>query len=633
MTIALVPGQVNSADAGSVTSATLSFPAGTTAGNAIVVGVRLGSAVAFSTVSVSDDKGNTYVRDVQVDDSVSGNQMEIFSAANVAGGTVVVTVTLTGGAVALRWGVCEYQGLVTSAPLDKTSTNNPNASNTSLNSNNTATTANANDLLVGVGMTRNNTVTFTAGTGYALRFQANKIALEDKSVSATGAYNATETISVADTWMMAVAAYKGAAGANTTFEQEGFRWRNDDGGETSATWLAAQDADVTQPSGTNTLLRVLIDSAADDPPPKQFQLEYKKSADANYAKVLTAQPATVMPTFVAKGTFTSGTAAITPGLPAGIQGGVPQSDLLLLFVETANQAMAAPAGWTQVTNSPQSTGTAAAAGGVRLTVFYKFAAASETAPTLADSGDHQTSIIMAFRGVDNTTPFNVTAGGVTTPASTAVSCPAATTTAANCLVVNAIALDADLASTTNLSAVANTNLSSVALQHTQTVIAGAGGGLAVVTGGKAAAGSTGSTTATDTTSEVRTYLTMALNPAPVSQVPILLATSSNIAAGGTTATTAQLTPPGAKTTAAFQAGLVSDDTNPLPSLDLALATYTELEWCLRATGPAADGDVYQFRVTVGGIDLTTYSVTPQWTIGTAGPPATAASPAAVLAHL
>jgi hypothetical protein len=63
---------------------------------------------------------------------------------------------------------------------------------------------------------------------------------------------------------------------------------------------------------------------------------------------------------------------------------------------------------------------------------------------------------------------------------------------------------------------------------------GSGGGLAVATAGMADAGSTGSTTATDATSEVRAYLTMALNPAPVSQVPILLASSANIASGGGT---------------------------------------------------------------------------------------------------
>ena len=40
-----------------------------------------------------------------------------------------------------------------------------------------------------------------------------------------------------------------------------------------------------------------------------------------------------------------------------------------------------------------------------------------------------------------------------------------------------------------------------------------------------------------------------------------------------------------------------------------------MEWCLIATAAAQYGDVYQFRVTANGVPLTTYTVTPQWTIG------------------
>lgn len=44
----------------------------------------------------------------------------------------------------------------------------------------------------------------------------------------------------------------------TNVEQEGFRWRDDDNNEASATWLESQDTDITRAKNTNTRLRVLV---------------------------------------------------------------------------------------------------------------------------------------------------------------------------------------------------------------------------------------------------------------------------------------------------------------------------------------------------------------------------------------
>lgn len=58
------------------------------------------------------------------------------------------------------------------------------------------------------------------------------------------------------------------------YEQEGYRWRDDDGDEADATWLEAQDTDITALSEATTRLRVLIDSA-DDPGTVGFKLQYR----------------------------------------------------------------------------------------------------------------------------------------------------------------------------------------------------------------------------------------------------------------------------------------------------------------------------------------------------------------------
>ena len=65
-------------------------------------------------------------------------------------------------------------------------------------------------------------------------------------------------------------------------EQEGFRWRNDNGSESAATWKAAQDVDVTDiGKNENIRLRFLI-NATGDPDAKQFKLQYKKTADSEW---------------------------------------------------------------------------------------------------------------------------------------------------------------------------------------------------------------------------------------------------------------------------------------------------------------------------------------------------------------
>jgi hypothetical protein len=103
---------------------------------------------------------------------------------------------------------------------------------------------------------------------------------------------------------------------------------------------------------------------------------------------------------------------------------------------------------------------------------------------------------------------------------------------------------------------------------------------------------------------------------------VQLATSSNIAASAATSTTARLTAPSGKTTGDFQAGRISDDTNPLPAIDLASGKYTELAWAVKIVSPAVAAEQFEFRV-VDSTDapINTYTVTPRLTVegGGSGP--------------
>ena len=74
------------------------------------------------------------------------------------------------------------------------------------------------------------------------------------------------------------------AAAGATLEQEGFRFRKDDGDETTATWDAAQDANIQAPAGTTKRLRFIV-NATGDPDATQYQLEGKLSTDSAWTKI------------------------------------------------------------------------------------------------------------------------------------------------------------------------------------------------------------------------------------------------------------------------------------------------------------------------------------------------------------
>jgi len=212
------------------------------------------------------------------------------------------------------------------------------------------------------------------------------------------------------------------------------------------------------------------------------------------------------PTYVAAGAVSSSSSAITPALPSGIA----TNDILLLFLETANQAISISnqngGTWTAVTNSPQSTG------GTRLTVFWSRYNGTQGAPTTSDSGDHQLGRMIAVRGaITSGNPWDVTAGGVEATSDTSGSIPGATTTVANTLVVAAIATDLpDASGTANFSAWANSNLTSVTERTDNTVTAGNGGGLGIATGEKVTAGAYGNTTVTCASSAVKGMMSIAI---------------------------------------------------------------------------------------------------------------------------
>jgi hypothetical protein len=222
-------------------------------------------------------------------------------------------------------------------------------------------------------------------------------------------------------------------------------------------------------------------------------------------------------TYVGSGTFTAGTAAITPPFPAGIAA----NDIALLVCESENQAisLSTPNGFVELGDQAnKAAGTAATNPASRLAVFWKRLTGADAAPTVADSGDHTTGQIHVFRGVRTTgNPWDVFAegndGGVN---DTSGSIPGATTTVPNCLIVLLCSTSFNGTSTAQFSGWTNADLANLTERTDNSNTAGLGGGHGMATGEQAAAGAYGATTVTLANTSFKGTMSIALAPEPVS---------------------------------------------------------------------------------------------------------------------
>ena len=191
-------------------------------------------------------------------------------------------------------------------------------------------------------------------------------------------------------------------------------------------------------------------------------------------------------------------------------------DFLLIVTESlSTQDVGAITGYTQMTGSPADDGSGA---GPRLQVYYRIAQAGDTAPTIADSGNHTSAQIFSFSGVDTSTPLSGTPFSTQVSGSTSVSQGGVTTVDADCLAVYVLGHAIDSTSA-QLSGQADASLTSVTERGDFSTNANQGGGFAVTTGVKAVAGDTGTMTGTLAASSKQCYITFAIKPPGAAFVP------------------------------------------------------------------------------------------------------------------
>ncbi len=148
-----------------------------------------------------------------------------------------------------------------------------------------ALTGASTDIAVSAIYSYDSTPTVSAGTLFTSGSIANGSGCSDSSRYASAyddsgsPFGITYT-NVTSSYSASVSAlYKGTV-ITLEIEQEGFHFRDDDGNETGASFRGAQDSNITEAKSTNMRLRMLLD-ATGNPDSNQYQLEWKKSGDAD----------------------------------------------------------------------------------------------------------------------------------------------------------------------------------------------------------------------------------------------------------------------------------------------------------------------------------------------------------------
>jgi glucose/arabinose dehydrogenase len=203
---AFVQVRANEITSGSTNN--LAFGGATVAGNTIVVDVLWSNTAS---VTLSDNRGNSYTSATTGTTWGSNWSAQVFYAKNIAGGPTTVTATF--GSAINSFGIIyihEYSGLDKVNPIDvtKSAIGTANAM-----SSGAVTTTNGNDLLFAAGAS-NHTVT-QAGSGYTTRSTAFGNRTQDRTVTTAGSYTATARQN-GNAWVMQLVAFKADSGGGDT---------------------------------------------------------------------------------------------------------------------------------------------------------------------------------------------------------------------------------------------------------------------------------------------------------------------------------------------------------------------------------------------------------------------------------
>lgn len=196
--------------------ASTAFGSAVTAGNLIVVTTADTSGATNGVTNVTDTGGNTYT---QIMDTHGTNGFQMWYAVVATGGSSFqVSVTWdTGFTSKIEFVAQEFQGFTGTPTLDVShfAPASGGTTSTAPNSGATATTSQANELVVGGAQHSGSTSAFSLGTGYTNLGTVNSascaVAQESKVVSSTGTQTAAFTIAASREWICGVATFYDAS--------------------------------------------------------------------------------------------------------------------------------------------------------------------------------------------------------------------------------------------------------------------------------------------------------------------------------------------------------------------------------------------------------------------------------------
>jgi hypothetical protein len=253
----------------------------------IIVGI-VGYNSAAGNIATSGSIGGAALTKIAGDGSTSYFQGSLFYKVSPATGsqTLALTCTSSGDGAKIVYGF--YKGIDTASAVrdtDGVQAGSPGSYDTK------TLTASSGDMIVGwvFGYTGSASVgspTFqniSEVTTYGTTYRSAVGSWAEGSPSGNTSVGVSAWTDVADGGICAVVLKPSAVTA--TSEQEGYRFINDDGSESAASFAADQDTGLTAPAGVNKRIRFLINTTG-DVSSTQFQLEYKKSTSSTWIKVV-----------------------------------------------------------------------------------------------------------------------------------------------------------------------------------------------------------------------------------------------------------------------------------------------------------------------------------------------------------
>jgi hypothetical protein len=246
--------------------------------NLIIVGGSVGNSAAGAftgATPISDTQANTWNTFTGLPFHDATNGVTVIGWWALAKNTTATTITINSNVASafMIMMLSEFTGTDITSPLDQVATPRGNSTNPT-----SATfTPTYNDELIWVfgvdSITAVGNIDGSAATkGSDDTFQdwsEYRILTGRAGVGMTAAF-----VGGAGAWNLVIGTFK-TPSAVATLEQEGFRFRNDDGSETTATFMAAQDTTVTLAPSVTKRIRVLV-NATGDPASQTFKLQYRK---------------------------------------------------------------------------------------------------------------------------------------------------------------------------------------------------------------------------------------------------------------------------------------------------------------------------------------------------------------------